>query len=188
MKYNQINELITDWRAYLEGKNDMYGAKEIEFPELKNLTTDIEGIGIAGKINAPVHGHFDSTEVTIKWQVPNKMSLGLFGGRPISIEAYGDIQGFKSGETEYAHDQLYAAIRGRIKSAKPGTMKAGDAMESETVIEAHYIKIEYEGNTILEVDKYGYKTVIDGVDVLEDIRKNIGMCCEEVQKWQKKKI
>lgn len=175
MKYNQINELITDWRAYLEGKNDMYGAKGIEFPELKNLTTDIEGIGIAGKINAPVHGHFDSTEVTIKWQVPNKMSLGLFGGRPISIEAYGDIQGFKSGETEYAHDQLYAAIRGRIKSAKPGTMKAGDAMESETVIEAHYIKIEYEGNTILEVDKYGYKTVIDGVDVLEEIRKNIGM-------------
>lgn len=49
MKYNQINELITDWRAYLEGKSDMYGAKEIEFPELKNLTTDIEGIGIAGK-------------------------------------------------------------------------------------------------------------------------------------------
>ena len=29
MKYNQINELITDWRAYLEGKNVMYGAKEI---------------------------------------------------------------------------------------------------------------------------------------------------------------
>ena len=54
-------------------------------------------------------------------------------------------------------------------------MKAGDAMESETVIEAHYIKIEYEGSTILEIDKYGYKAVIDGVDVLEDIRKNIGM-------------
>lgn len=50
MKYNQINELITDWRAYLEGKNDMYGAKEIEFPELKNLTTDIEGIGIAAAV------------------------------------------------------------------------------------------------------------------------------------------
>lgn len=113
--------------------------------------------------------------MTIKWQVPNKMSLGLFGGRPISLETYGDIQGFKSGETEYAHDQLYAAIRGRVKSSKPGTMKAGDAMESETVIEAHYIKIEYEGSIILEIDKYGYKAVIDGVDVLEEIRKNIGM-------------
>lgn len=175
MKYNQINELITDWRAYLDGKTDMYGAKEIEFPDFKNLTTDIEGIGIAGKINAPVHGHFDSMETTIKWQVPNKMSLALFGGKPVSIEAYGDIQGFNSGETAYTHDQLYVSIRGRIKSAKPGTMKAGDAMESETVIETHYLKVEYGGSVLCEIDKYGYKAVIDGVDVLEEVRKNIGM-------------
>lgn len=175
MKYNQINELVTDWRAYLDGKKDMYGVKEFQFPELTNLTTDIEGIGIAGKINAPVHGHFDSMEATLKWQVPNTMSLGLYGGRAISVEAYGDIQGFNAGATEYTHDQLYVSMRGRIKSHKPGTMKAGDAMESETTIEVHYLKIEYAGSTICEIDKYGYKAVIDGVDVLEAIRKNIGM-------------
>ena len=28
MKYNQINELMTDWRAYLDGSKDMYGVKE----------------------------------------------------------------------------------------------------------------------------------------------------------------
>ena len=49
MKYNQINELITDWRAYLEGKNDMYGAKEIEFPELKNLTTESRVLALLAK-------------------------------------------------------------------------------------------------------------------------------------------
>lgn len=39
----------------------------------------------------------------------------------------------------------------------------------------HYYKVEYEGKTIVEIDKYNYKAIINGVDLMAQIRKNIGM-------------
>lgn len=176
MAINKIPELMTDMRAYLNGADDMISVKEVELPELKSLTTEITGIGVAGKIDAPVHGHFDSMESTLKWQIPTKTSSSLFGGKEVHIDIYGDIQGFDDGASNpYTHEQYHVVMRGRVKSHKPGTIKASDAMESETTIEVHYLKLECEGSVRAEVDKYAYKAIIDGIDVLAPIRRNIGM-------------
>ena len=47
--------------------------------------------------------------------------------------------------------------------------------DSSNTIEVHYIKIEVDGNMIVEIDKYGYKCIINGVDFMATIRRNIGM-------------
>jgi phage tail tube protein FII len=62
-----------------------------------------------------------------------------------------------------------------VKNHEPGTVEAMKPMNSKTTVETHYIKIELAGETLCEVDKYGYKCVIDGVDLLAEVRANIGM-------------
>lgn len=171
----KIPEVINDMRAYLDGADDMISVKEVELPELKSLDADITGIGVAGKINAPIEGHFDGMESKLKWQVPTSTSTKLMGGKPVTLELYADVQGFDSGTNSYTHDRYRVAMRGRVKSHKPGSFKAGESTDSETTIETHYLKVEIGDKTICEIDKYGYKCVVDGEDLLTDVRSNIGM-------------
>lgn len=48
-------------------------------------------------------------------------------------------------------------------------------MESKTTIECHYIKISIGDSELCEIDKFGFKSVVGGVDLLEQVRRNIGM-------------
>lgn len=175
MATNKIPELINDMRVYLEGADDLISVKTMELPKFESATEDITGIGVAGTISAPVLGHFGSMETTLEWQVPTKTSTQLYAGKTVSLDGYADIQGFDGGETAYTHDQYHVTIRGRVKSHEPGTLEAQKAMNSKTTIETHYIKIELGGSTLAEVDKYGYKCVIGSTDLLEEVRKNIGL-------------
>jgi len=175
MATNKVPEVINDVRVYINGSDSAVTASKIELPEIKNLTADVTGIGLAGKIEAPIQGHFDSMECTISWQVPTVDNAQLFGGEAISIEAYADVQGFDGGESQYTHDQFRVAMRGRIKSHKPGSLEAGSTSDAETVIEVHYVKEEMSGKTLAEIDKYGYKCVINGNDIMAPIRANLGM-------------
>ncbi len=176
MAVNKVPEVINDMRAYMDGSaDDMIGVKEVELPEFASLTAEVTGIGLAGKVDAPVEGHFDGMETKLTWQLPTKTAARLIGGKTVSLELYADKQYFDSGSDAYVHEQYRVAIRGRVKSHSPGSFKAGEATDSETTIETHYIKIDIGGSTVCEVDKYGYKCVIDGVDLLETVRKNLGM-------------
>lgn len=172
---NKIPELINDMRAYIDGSDDMISVKTLELPELASPTEDVTGIGVMGTISAPVHGHFDSGEATLTWQVPTKTSTQLVGGAPISLDAYADRQGFDGGENKYEHIQYHVVIKGRVKSHNPGTLEAQKAMESTTTIEYHYLKISLNGEELCEIDKYGYKCVINGVDLMGIVRSNLGM-------------
>jgi hypothetical protein len=175
MATNKIPEVINDARAYIDGADDLIGVKTIELPSFESPTEDVTGIGVAGTIAAPIQGHFNSMETSLEWQIPTKTSSQLFAGKAISLDVYADIQGFDGAETAYTHDQYHVVVRGRVKNHEPGTVEAQKAMNSKTTIETHYIKIEYAGEVVCEVDKYGYKCVIGGEDILAVVRANIGM-------------
>lgn len=170
-----IPEVINDMRCYIDGNDDCQSATSVEQPDLSSMTTDVKGIGVAGIISAPIHGHYESLEVKVNWQVPTKTAMRYHGGKPIGLEAYSDVQGFDSGAEEYTHDRYRMVVRGRVKSYSPGSLEAGNTSGSSTTIEAHYYKLEYGGETLVEIDKYGYKAIIGGKDLLAEVRKNIGM-------------
>lgn len=175
MATNRIPELINDMRVYLDGADDMISVKTMELPKFENPTEDVTGIGVMGTISAPVLGHFNSMEVALEWQVPTKTSTKLVGGRAISLDAYAAIQSFDGGEAAYSFGSYHVVVKGRVKNHEPGTLEAQKVMNSKTTIEAYYIKIELDDEPLVEVDKYGYKTVIGTEDITAEIRQAIGM-------------
>lgn len=175
MATNAIPEMLNDMRVYLDGADEFIGATSIDLPELSSMTTTVSGIGIAGEIDAPVRGHFGSMEATVHWSVTNKVGNSYVGGAPISLDAYGDNQHFDAGSSAYADKQVHVTIRGRVKSYAAGTWQAGNTADSSTTIEVHYYKLEIDGETVCEVDKYGYKCILNGTDLMADIRTNLGM-------------
>ena len=172
---NKVPEMLTEARVYWDGEDNMICIANVDLPELSSATTSITGVGLSGEIDAPVHGHFQSMELTLNWRTPHVSGLRIVGGEPVALQIYGDIQNMDGGANAYKHDQIIVTVRGRAKSYAPGSFEAMNTTDSSNTIEVHYIKIEYEGQTITEIDKYGYKCIVNGVDFMEQIRKNIGM-------------
>lgn len=172
---NKVPEMLNEARVYWDGEDNMIGIANVDLPEMSSSTTSITGVGFSGELDAPVHGHFGSMELTLNWRTPHVTGLRIVGGQPVALQIYGDVQNMDGGENNYVHDQIIVTVRGRAKSYAPGTFEAMNTTDSSNTIEVHYYKVEYEGETIVEIDKYGYKCVVNGEDFMKKIRSNIGM-------------
>lgn len=172
---NKVPEMLQEARVYWDGEDNMIGLANVDLPEIASSTTSITGVGISGEIDAPVRGHFQSMELTLNWRTPHKTGLRMSGGNPVSLQIYGSIQNMDSGVNDYVEDQIIVTIRGRAKSYAPGTLEAMNTSDSSNTIECHYYKVEIEGETIVEIDKFAYKCIVNGVDLMAKIRQNIGM-------------
>ena len=66
---------------------------------------------------------------------------------------------------------MSSVFRGRPVSFKPGTMKQGQKMGASVTLELVYVLIEINGKVELELDKLNDKYIVNGVDILEEVRK-----------------
>lgn len=62
-------------------------------------------------------------------------------------------------------------MRGKLKSFKPGVLKQGGLMNASITLELHYILIEIDGETQLELDKLNSVYRVGGKDIMEEMRK-----------------
>ena len=59
---------------------------------------------------------------------------------------------------------LKVDIKGKVKEFKGGTVKAGEKTETEIVISCLAYKVTLDGKEIINIDKLGFKSSINGVD------------------------
>lgn len=62
-----VPQVINDYNAYTEDDLLIGLADEITLPKIKNKTTSVSGMGIAGEVDSPVPGQFESMEATLNW-------------------------------------------------------------------------------------------------------------------------
>ncbi len=175
MSINKMPEVLNDFRVYNESSNILLGIATLELPEFSSITQTIKGIGVGGEIDAPVLGQFESMETKINWNVTNTANLKMIGGQAVALEARAAVQNWDSGDNSYAMDIVRVIIRGRSKSANAGKWEPANTTDSDNTIETTYVKYEVNDKTILEVDKYAYKFVTDGVDIMTPIRTALGL-------------
>lgn len=62
-----VPQVINDYNAYTEDDLLIGLADEVTLPKIKNKTTSVSGMGIAGEVDSPVPGQFESMEATLNW-------------------------------------------------------------------------------------------------------------------------
>ena len=72
-------------------------------------------------------------------------------------------------------DTVRVVIRGRSKAMSGGSWEPASTVDADNTIETTYIKYEVNGKTMLEVDKYAYKFVAGGEDIMQPIRDALGL-------------
>lgn len=74
------------------------------------------------------------------------------------------------GSGTVSYSQMSIAVRGVVKTFSPGTVKAGGKMDSSVTLSLSYYKIVIDGTTMLEIDKLNGVYIVNGKDILKEVR------------------
>lgn len=169
-----IPEKLISFRVYEDG-NDYIGVADVELPELEAMTDTVKGAGIAGEIDTPVLGHYSSMEMTLNWRTLEKENVRMGGFKSRTFDLRGAIQTKDSKTGGITVRKAKIVVQGMPKKISLGKLDTGSAMDTSTTLEVNYLKVSIDGETYLELDKYNYICIVDGVDYLSVVREALGL-------------
>lgn len=170
---NIIPEKGINFVVYLNGEDEL-GLAEGTIPALEAMTSEVKGAGIAGVVESPVLGHFNSTNFTLTWRTVTNNFMKLFDHVTNDIELFAGLQQYDAGLGVYRTVQLHVYMKAITKTSTPGNLVVGDVMDTQTEFEVLYEKIELDGKERVEMDKINYIYKVDGVDRLAELRIALG--------------
>lgn len=171
---NQVPEKLINFRVYRDGV-DMLGVADVTLPDLEAMTETVKGAGIAGEVDSPVLGHFQSMTMALNWRVPTKDVVLLAQQKAHSLDCRGSIQIYDAGAGAYKTVGLKVVTKVMPKKTGIGKLDVGTTTDTSNEFEVLYIKVLLDGAEILEIDKYNYICKINGVNYLADVRRNLGL-------------
>jgi P2 family phage contractile tail tube protein len=171
---NPVPERLINFRVY-EGNNNLLGVATIELPDIEAMTDTISGAGIAGEIDSPILGHFQSMSTTIAFRTIESGAMKLAGQKSWDITARGSQQINDAGRGEYTSKPVRVSMKGITKRNGLGSFEVGSTTDSEVELEITYLKIFIDNVEVLELDKYNFRYVVDGVNYLASVAEDLGL-------------
>lgn len=163
--------LLNRFNAYKKGKELIGIAGELNLPEVTQLTDSLDGAGVGGNMDLPVIGLIDDMEMEIGFLSLCEDIFSVMDPTEVADLAFnGAIQGMDSGTGAIGFKELSISVRGVVKKFTPGSIKSGAKMGSSVTLGLNYYKIVLGGKTMLEIDKLNGVYVINGKDVLKEVR------------------
>ena len=170
----QVPEKLTNFRVYQDG-DDLIGIADAELSTITAMSETVKGAGIAGEIDVPTTGHFGSMEVTLNWRTLNKSNVALMAPKVFNLDLRGAQDVYDSSNKTIRHQSVKCVIAGRPKELSLGKFDVNASTGTSNKLEVIYIKVDVDGKTVLEIDKYNYICNIDGQDYMGEIREALGL-------------
>ena len=167
-------EVINHFNVY-DGGNKLVGISDgISLAEFNAMTAEVSGAGILGKYKTAVVGMFESMSQEIPFRMVNNEFFNLLDtSRQSEIVLRSSIQNVnKSSGNTLSTQGMRIVFRGRPSNIKPGQLKQADLMNASVTLELTYVLIEMAGEKKLELDKLNEIYIVNGRDLLADIRKH----------------
>ncbi len=173
MSINAIPEKIVNYNAYLENDKLIGVNSDVTLPKLEQMTSTISGAGIAGEYESPVPGHFGKIETDITFNTVSEDAAKLLtpGAKSLIFRASQQSYDVAAGEMQFR--QLKITLKVLSKGIDLGKLSVGKTSGTKNTFETLYIKIEENGKILLELDKLNFIFIVNGIDVLADIRNQI---------------
>ncbi len=170
---NKTPQALIGFNLYKGTENKLIGIANITLPEAAMMTVTMSGAGIAGEINVPVIGNFESMQTEIATQVlyDTNFSLLALNGELLTARGSLQVQNPSTGGLETA--KLRVIIGGFPAGLNLGNLAPASVMDSSNTLEVYYLKIFVNDEEKLEIDKPNYTYRVNGVDLFEDASKGM---------------
>ena len=167
---NYVPEKINDANCYLDGNKMIGVAASVTLPEINMKTSAVSGMGINGEIDSPAIGLFESMEQEVQFNTLYSSFADMLSPLKTVNLTFRAAQQVYDKTGGYAFKGLRVVEMGRVKKFNPGKIEKGESMEATVTIELTYILIENDGKKLAEIDKLNGVYIVDGTDMLAEIR------------------
>ncbi|MEH7122112.1 phage major tail tube protein [Bacillus sp. JJ1773] len=170
---NPIPEKVVNYNVYDDTEKLVGVAAEVTLPTLEAMSETISGAGLLGEYESPTPGHFSSITIEIPFRTLMDKSFNMLKNKGRSIVLRAAQQSYDTAQGKISQRGLKITLRGIPKALELGKLAVGSPTESKNTIEVLYLKIEENGRVLLELDKLNFVYIVDGEDLLADIRNLI---------------
>lgn len=169
------SEQTVAYRVYHKG-TDYLGIATIELPQVQQMTETLSGSGIAGEIENPTIGITQSmtAKLTFTSATPEFMKP-LDWTESTLWECYSALQVSDDATSVRSSIPYQINFLGRAKSYPLGTLEQGKKHGNEVELEVTRLEVLLDGTEKLMIDKLDFIYRVDGVDLLKDVRSQIGL-------------
>lgn len=160
--------------VYVDGNSFLGRAEEANLPEIVAKMVEHKALGMVGTIELP--SGWEKMEGSIKWNgfYPDVMKKAANPFTMYQMQLRGSLEDWTSaGRTGEAPYVVFMSVQ--FKNIPAGGFKQQENAEFESQMNVLYIRIEVDGSPIVEFDPLANIYKVDGVDVLEQYRANLGI-------------
>lgn len=164
---------ITNANVYINGNSFLGKVEEIKMPDVVATMAEHKALGLVGKIELP--NGLDKMESTQKWNClyPEVLKMAANPFSSVQLQCRSSQETYTgAGRTEQV--PVVGYITGSFKKFPAGNFKQHDNVEAETSMSVTYLRLNVGGKDVLEIDVLSNIWKVDGVDLLETFKANIG--------------
>lgn len=169
-----LPENMINYAVYLDGSRLM-GTASVDLPSLDQITQKITGAGIGGEVEAPVMGHFAAMTLGVSWRTITKEAMILAQPAAHSLEFRGSQQVYDTASGLYSTVPVKVIVKASPKKTGLGKMVVAAQTDTKNEFEVSYIKVYFNGEEQIEIDKYNFIARIQGTDYLAAVRNDLGI-------------
>ena len=169
----KVDETVIGFAVY-EDATEYYGMSEVTLPEISNLTEEISGAGIGGKVETVILGAIEAMTTTFNFRTVTKDAIKLHEPREhkIDLRAAQQQKDTAKGVTEVVRVKHLLTIT--PKKLNTGKLATASAAEVSGEYATTYFATYINGKKVLEIDPLNYIYYVNEKDYLEDVRKALG--------------
>ena len=172
----QHPDKLNNFRVYGDGEIFL-GVVDVTLPNLTPMKETNKGSGLGGEVETPAIGHFGSMKLQMTWRQATAAAAKFTRPdrpRPLALELKGAAQTVNSLTHTYRMVPIKIVVRGTASDFQLGKFDPGVVMGTTSEIECTYFRYEYDDELVHEIDKYNFKSVVGGVDVLAEVKAILG--------------
>lgn len=170
-----MTTVITDGTLYL-GRNLFGTVTNIKAPEIEPNTLEIKTVGAVGTYNLPLMSVKElKSSATLTGYDLNVFKKIADPSKELSMTIYADIKEY-TGDTLVSQKPFVLTLRGCCtKFQALGELKAQENIEFPMEFDNTAMKKTIDGEDVYEIDIPNYIYKVNGVDLLEKTRRNLGL-------------
>ena len=170
-----IPEKIINYKCYIDGKSSATGMVDVELPDIQYMSETLNGAGIGGEIDSPTLGHFQAMEIGLNFRTLIDENFINFSQRQYALEFRAATQSTDMNSGKITPGKLKVSTRVVPKSLGLGKLEVGKPSGSNQKFACHYLKVEIDNKTVLEIDKINMIFNVNGEDLLAEVRDALGI-------------
>ena len=169
----KVDETVIGFAVY-EDATEYYGMSEVTLPEISNLTEEISGAGMGGKVEAVILRAIEAMTTTLNFRTVTKNAIKLHEPREhkIDLRVAQQNKNTTKGVTEVGRVKHLLTLT--PKKLNPGKVATASAAEVSGEYATTYFATYIDGKKMLEIDPLNYIYFVNGKDWLADVRKALG--------------